>query len=229
MDSRQQNPDRQESVLAFEQVGFRSPQKIILENVELAVQSGDYLAIVGPSGSGKSTLLRLAAHLVSPTSGCIRFHGQDLADLEPTTLRMKVGYCFQKPHLFGHTVMENLAFPYEIRRMAPDRARMADLFRQFNLDEAMLASPILHLSGGEQQRIALVRSLLFLPEILLLDEVTAALDRDNTRKVADAVRSLNQAGLTVLWVTHQPDQIRADASRLVRVDEGRVTVEEVHP
>lgn len=217
-----------EIVLAYERAGFRSTEKVILQDVDLAIQAGDYLAIAGPSGSGKSTLLRLAAHLVSPTSGRIRFRGQDLMTLEPTTLRMKVGYCFQKPHLFGHTVADNLAFPFEIRRLAPDETRMRALLRQFNLEETLLAAPVLHLSGGEQQRIALVRSLLFPPEVLLLDEVTAALDRDNTRKVTDAIRDLNQEGLTVLWVTHQLDQISGDINRLVRVEDGLVSVEEAH-
>jgi len=221
--------DDREPVLAFEQVGFKSPQKTILQDVDLTVQAGDYIGIVGPSGSGKSTLLRLAAHLASPTAGRIRFRGQDVAAIEPTSLRMRVVYCFQKPHLFGRTVIENMAFPYGIRRLEPDRARMLDLFRQFNLDGSLLEAPILHLSGGEQQRIALVRSLLFLPEVLLLDEVTRALDRDNTGKVTAAIRALNRNGLTVLWATHQPDQIRADIGRLVRIEDGRVTAEAVQP
>ena len=213
-------------MLTFEHVSFRDDQKNILQDVSLTVHEGDFAVVSGPSGSGKSTLLKLCAFLISPSAGRIVFHGRDLAEYEPTELRKRIGYCFQTPHLFGITVLENLAFPYQIRRQPPDRDRIRTLFERFNLDPGLMDADVQRLSGGEKQRIALIRSLLFQPEVLLLDEVTASLDQENTLAVESAAAQLNREGMTILWVSHQPERLRGLANRSIRITDGRLAEQE---
>lgn len=214
-------------MLIFEHVSFVGAQRDILQDVSLTVNEADFAVISGPSGSGKSTLLKLCAFLISPSAGRILFHDRDLTAHEPTELRKQIGYCFQTPHLFGMTVLENLAFPYQIRRQTPDRERIQTLFDRFNLSVGLLNANVQRLSGGERQRIALIRSLLFQPEVLLLDEVTASLDLENTEAVEGAVAQLNREGMTILWVSHQPDRLGGLANRSIRITDGRLAELEV--
>jgi len=213
-------------MLTFEHVSYRGDQRDILQDISLTINNRDFAVVSGPSGSGKSTLLKLCAFLISPNAGRILFHGQDLTAYEPTELRKKIGYCFQTPHLFGTSVLENLAFPYQIRRLPSDQERIRALFERFNLNPDLLDADVQRLSGGEKQRIALIRSLLFQPEVLLLDEVTASLDLENTMAVETAVAQLNSEGMTILWVSHQPDRLAGLANRSIRITDGRMTEQE---
>lgn len=137
-------------------------------------------------------------------------------------LRKEISYCFQIPHLFGDTVEDNLNFPYFIRSMKMDFERVNELLLRFNLDKRILKEEVKNLSGGEKQRIALIRTLLFKPEMILLDEVTSALDVDNTQIVESVINSLNKEGTTVLWITHSPEQSRRYANKLLTVDCGEI-------
>lgn len=215
------------SQLEFQHVSYGDGEKMIVKDLSVAFDTGDYVSIVGPSGSGKSTFLKLCCHLITPTAGRILFGGRDFLQQNPIELRKKISYCFQTPVLFGDTVEENLAFPYSIRNLKPDRNRVRSLFSRFNLEESYLTHPTQSLSGGEKQRIALIRTVLFRPEILLLDEVTSALDTENTRIVEDAVLSLNREGITILWVTHNPAQSRKNANKLLTIEDGRAASLEV--
>ncbi len=123
--------------------------------------------------------------------------------------------------------MENLEFPYHIRNLQPDRNRVDELFSMFNIPVGYLNKEVKILSGGEKQRIALIRALLFKPEILLLDEATSALDMENTASVQDVIASLNKEGVTILWVTHSPEQSRRYANRLMTIEEGKLKSMEV--
>ena len=107
-------------IFELDNLGLVSPEKIILEEISLSVEAGAHLTITGPSGSGKSSLLKLLAALVSPSSGRIVYQGRDLEDLDPVTYRREVSYCFQQPVLFGQTVRDNVAFPFEIRQIPFD-------------------------------------------------------------------------------------------------------------
>ena len=111
-------------IFELEHLGLASPEKIMLEDVSLSVEAGAHLTITGPSGSGKSSLLKLLASLVSPSSGRIVYQGQDLEDLDPVAYRREVSYCFQQPVLFGQTVRDNMAFPFEIRHLPFDQKRV---------------------------------------------------------------------------------------------------------
>ena len=201
--------------------------KTVLKNISLKVEKGDYVSVIGSSGSGKSTFLKLCCHLISPTKGNILINGNDVMKNNPIELRKKISYCFQTPILFGDTVMENINYPYSIRNKTMDMERVNMLFSRFNMEPEYIDREIKNLSGGEKQRIALIRTLLFRPDVLLLDEVTSALDVDNTLIVENAVNDLNNEGVTILWVTHNLEQSRKYANKLLTIDNGEITSLEV--
>lgn len=215
------------SLLDFRNVSFANDGKTVLRNVSFVVEAGDFISIVGSSGSGKSTLLRLCSYLISPTSGDVFYKGANMTGYSPTELRKSISYCFQLPYLFGSTVKDNLDFPFSIRNIPFNEARVKELFLLFNISTTLLNADVQNLSGGEKQRIALVRTLLFLPEVLLLDEVTSALDAENTRMVEDAISSLNKGGITVLWITHDPEQSQKYANKIITLEAGEIKSLEV--
>ncbi|HBF77516.1 MAG TPA: methionine ABC transporter ATP-binding protein, partial [Clostridiaceae bacterium] len=194
------------SILEFSNVSFSNEGKSILKNLNIRIESRDYISIVGPSGSGKSTFLKLCNNLISPSEGNISFNNKNVSEYNPIELRKEIAYCFQMPHLFGDTVMDNLSFPFKIRNKRVDMDRIKYLFSLFSMDEEFIDEKVLNLSGGEKQRIALMRTLMFTPEVLLLDEVTSALDSENTLIVENIINKLNNEGSTVLWVTHNDEQ-----------------------
>lgn len=215
------------SLLELQNVSFVSNNDEILKDINIKVDTGDFISIVGPSGSGKSTFLKLCCHLISPTKGTIAYKDKSIIELNPFELRKKIAYCFQTPYLFGDTVMDNISFPYSIRNVKVELNRVIELLSTFNLTEDYLKKDIKNLSGGEKQRIALIRTLQFKPEMLLLDEVTSALDVDNTLIVENAIKSLNQHNTTILWVTHNPEQSRRNASKLLTIESGKIKSLEV--
>ena len=215
------------SLLEFRNVSFENGGNAIIDNISLSIESGDYVSVIGPSGSGKSTLLKLCSHLISPTSGSIVYKEKNFIDYDPTKLRKSIAYCFQTPYLFGDTVIENIRFPFSIRNLRIDQKRINELFTMFYIPADYLNKDVKILSGGEKQRIALIRTLLFKPEILLLDEVTSALDSENTKNAEEAIVSLNREGTTVLWVTHNLEQSRKFANKLLTIEGGKIKSLEV--
>lgn len=213
--------------IEFQDVSLHRDGKSILSHINIAIEKGEYLSIVGHSGSGKSTFLKLCCHLISPTEGHIFLDGTDLIQRNPTDLRKDVSYVFQTPVLFGKTVEDNLLFPCQVRNAPFDRVRANALLNRFRLAEDIVSHPIQTLSGGEKQRIALVRSLLFSPKVLLLDEATSALDHENTQIVEHAIAELNQEGITVLWVTHSDAQSLAYQNRRLTIENGQIQSLEV--
>lgn len=161
------------ALLEFKNVSYVYDDKSILKNVSFGINTGDFISVVGQSGSGKSTLLRLCSDLISPTEGEIIFNGKTYSQYPPTDLRKSIAYCFQSPYLFGSSVLDNVKFPYIIRNMKPDIEKIETWFAMFNMTGDYLQMDVKNLSGGEKQRIALIRSILFMPEILLLDEITS--------------------------------------------------------
>lgn len=215
------------SLLQFKNVYFNSDNKTILKNISITVDRGDFISIVGPSGSGKSTFLKLCNHLISPTSGSITFKDRNIFEYNPIELRKNIVYCFQTPYLFGDTVRENINFPFLIRNLKPDTQKIHELFSVFHMSTSFLDKDVKNLSGGETQRISLIRSLLFKPEILLLDEITSALDVNNAKIVENVIVSLNKEGITVLWVTHNPEQNKKYANKLLTLESSEIKSLEV--
>ena len=213
--------------LEFQNASYIKDDKVILKDITVSISEGDYISLVGPSGSGKSTFLRLCCNLISATKGDIIFKDKSVLEHNPLELRKKIAYCFQNPYLFGDTVMDNVSFPYEIRDIEVDFKRIEELFLVFNLDKDYLLKQVENLSGGEKQRIALIRSILFKPEVLLLDEVTSALDVDNAFVVENVIKSLNDNGSTIIWITHNPKQARKNANKLLTIETGEIKSLEV--
>jgi putative ABC transport system ATP-binding protein len=210
------------TLLSFKHVSYLKNDKQILRDLSIEISTGDFVSVVGPSGSGKSTFLKLCCHLLSSTSGSIYYKGKSLMDYNPVDLRKNLVYCFQNPYLLGDTVLDNINFPYVIRSKELDLKTVEELFSRLNLNFDCLHKQVHNLSGGEKQRIALIRALLFKPEVLLLDEVTSALDVENSIIVEKAIQSLNQAGTTILWITHNPEQSRKHANKLVTIESGSI-------
>lgn len=200
--------NNENAVLQIKDVGFRVANNTILQHVGFNLFPGEFKLITGPSGCGKSTLLKIVASLMSPTEGTILFEGQDIASLSPESYRQQVSYCVQTPVLFGDTVFDNLIFPWQIRNKTPEPEKFIDDLARFGLAKETLTKSISELSGGEKQRVSLIRNLQFLPKVLLLDEITSALDDTNKRNVNEIIhRYAREQNIAVLWVTHDSNEI----------------------
>lgn len=205
---------------------FFGPQQVLKE-VDLSVAAGEVIVILGPSGCGKSTLLRCLNGLESAHSGHLRFAEREL--LSPDTdwrqVRQQIGMVFQSYHLFPHmNVLDNLLLgPLKVQKREPReaRAQAEALLERVGLLDKREAFPR-QLSGGQQQRIAIVRSLCMNPEVMLFDEVTAALDPEMVKEVLQVIQGLARDGMTLLIVTHEMAFARAVADRIVFMDGGRI-------
>ncbi|WP_196061846.1 MULTISPECIES: iron ABC transporter ATP-binding protein FetA [unclassified Serratia (in: enterobacteria)] len=213
-------------LLVLEGIHYQIDEQVILDAVSFTLKSGEFKLITGPSGCGKSTLLKIVSSLLSPTRGNITFNGKNIDDVAPEEYRKLVSYCFQTPALFGDTVYDNLALPYQIRKLKPDEKKIRQDLALLALPDSMLRKGINELSGGEKQRISLIRNLQFMPKVLLLDEITSALDEDNKRNVNELIcRLVAEQGLGVLWVTHDKDEI-AHADEVITLPLSRVNSQE---
>jgi len=205
-------------LLDVQNVGYSQQGVELLTPVSFQLNAGEQLCLTGPSGSGKSTLLKIIASLLEPTSGALRFQGDAVARLRPERYRRQVSYCFQTPTLFGETVRDNLAFPWRIREKKADATLMRRWLERVRLPGEILDKPVGQLSGGEKQRIALLRNLQFPPTVLLLDEVTSALDEENKRVIADLIKeTASEQGTAIIWITHDTAEI-SRASRLLTLE-----------
>lgn len=211
------------SILSLTDISYQVEQRLILNKVNLEVQAGDFLTLTGPSGGGKSTLLKIIASLISPSDGEIIFEGQNQRDYEITTYRQLVSYCFQQPSLFGQTVADNLQFPFVIRNEASSQVQIEQALTKVNLPTSYLNKNITELSGGEKQRVALLRNTMFLPKILLLDEVTVGLDARSIEIVHQFIKQLwQEAGLTIIQITHNQAEI-SQAAKVLWLEEGSLS------
>lgn len=211
------------SILSLTDISYQVEQRQILNKVNLEVQAGDFLTLTGPSGGGKSTLLKIIASLISPNEGEIIFQGQSQSDYEITTYRQLVSYCFQQPSLFGQTVADNLQFPFVIRNEASSQVQIEQALTKVNLPTSYLNKNITELSGGEKQRVALLRNTMFLPKILLLDEVTVGLDARSIEIVHQFIKQLwQEAGLTIIQITHNQAEL-SQAAKVLWLEEGSLS------
>ncbi len=198
-----------------------------LRGVNLLVETGEFLAVVGKSGSGKSTLFHILGGLTPPTSGTVKIDGQSLTDLDEggrTLLRRNsVGFVFQKYNLLPTlTIRDNIDIARDISgKTAPWDAAFIDVVEILGIAQKMERKPR-QLSGGEQQRVAIARAIVNQPAILLADEPTGNLDTENSNMVLDLLRHLNKkTGQTVLMITHDPEAA-AFADRIVQMRDGEL-------
>lgn len=215
------------SILSVRDIAYKINDVEILNGVSFDIEKGDCISIIGKSGSGKSTLLKTCADLLPITSGNIYFNGKCYTSYNPIELRRKISYCIQVPHLFGKNVYQNIEFPFKIRKENVDRFKTIELLERFNLDESFLEKDINSLSGGEKQRISIIRNLLYTPDILLLDEATSALDTENAKAIEEYVGELNSLGVTVLWITHSMSQSEGIFNKRITMLEGKLECMEV--
>lgn len=196
----------------------------ILDGVSFEVNTGDVIGLMGKSGAGKTSLFRTLNLLQSPTQGIIYYQNQDTLTYPPAVLRREIGYVFQKTYLFSSTIKDNLLYPYQLMQQKPDFEEIIDYLNKANLPESIMKKKIHELSGGEQQRVALIRSLLIKPRILLLDEVTASLDEDNTLIIEKLIRDQNEnKHVTILFISHNTGQSDRLAQKILYLEKGKVT------
>jgi osmoprotectant transport system ATP-binding protein len=203
--------------------------RLVLDGVSLAIEAGEFVAVVGPSGSGKTTLLRLINRLADPSAGSVRIGGADAASLDPIGLRRRIGYVFQEVGLFPHmTVAENIAITprllgWEKARMA---ARVDELLALVRLDAGYRTRLPHQLSGGERQRVGLARALAAGPETVLMDEPFAALDPLTRDALGQDYLALHdKLGLTTLMITHDMVEALGLADRIAVLLDGAVVAE----
>jgi putative ABC transport system ATP-binding protein len=210
------------ALLEMDHLSFVSDGKVILDDITYSLDEGEFLSITGPSGSGKSTLLKIIATILSRSEGDIRYNGKSLDDYEPTEYRKEVSYTFQTPVLFGKTVRDNLAFPYEIRKKEFDEKKAVAYLESVGLPKEYLDKEINTLSGGEKQRVALIRNVLFQPKILLLDEVTSALDEANRQIIWKWLHEMRaQSDMTIIMVSHNEEESRL-ADKNINIVAGKI-------
>ena len=197
-----------------------------LDGVNLTVENGEFLAIVGASGSGKSTLLHLMGGLDVPTSGSIKVKGQDLSKMDRNALtifrRREIGFVFQNYNLLPMmNVHDNIVLPVELDGGHVDEADFNEVVEMLGLGEKLLALPTV-LSGGQQQRVAIARALMARPSIVLADEPTGNLDSQNSALVMGLLQRSSRAfGQTLVMITHNVE-IAQLADRIVRLEDGRI-------
>lgn len=202
----------------------------VIDNLSLEIHEGEVIVIVGPSGCGKSTLLRCINALESIQGGQIKLHGEIVSKNSKNlqSIRQKIGMVFQNYELFPHmTVLDNILLaPVKAQRRKKDEVKeeALTLLKRVGLESKADSFPR-QLSGGQKQRAAIVRALCMHPEILLFDEVTAALDPEMVREVLEVILDLANQGKTMLVVTHEMQFARAIADRIIFLDEGRICEE----
>ena len=217
---------------ALELQGVRKAfgQNEVLRGIDLAVEEHEVVCLIGASGSGKSTLLRCVNLLEPLDAGRILLHGQEITarGVDANSIRRRIGIVFQAFNLFPHmTVLRNVTLaPRDVLGLsrAEAEARGLELLRRFGLEDRRDEYPD-RLSGGQQQRVAIVRALAMRPELMLLDEVTSALDPELVAEVLNVIRELAQGGMTMLIATHEMGFARDIANRVCFLDGGSMLEE----
>lgn len=223
----------EEPILQIKNLRKAYDGQVVLDGIDLDVRQGEVIVIVGPSGCGKSTLLRCINALEEIQGGSITLHGSEIRKGSRTAadLRQKVGMVFQSYELFPHlTVLDNILLaPTKVQKRdkAEVKKEALALLKRVGLESKADSYPR-QLSGGQKQRVAIVRALCMHPEILLFDEVTAALDPEMVREVLDVMLDLARQGKTMLIVTHEMQFAKAVADRVIFVDGGHI-VEQATP
>lgn len=198
------------TAISFEQVSFSVKDRNILHNISGSFPKGQITALVGPSGSGKTTILKLCNGLLSPTKGNIYIEGQSIKTIDPITLRKKCGIVLQSAPVIRGTVYDNLALPRQLQNETLSEDEALQLLQEVHLEASFLQHNATELSGGQKQKLAIARTLVNRPSILLLDEITSALDPTSTREIEQLILTINEKyQVTTVWITHNMTQARS--------------------
>lgn len=195
-----------DSFIEFENISKKFDDEYVLNQINLIINKGEFVVLLGESGSGKTTLLRLTNRLIEPDSGQIKIQGENIQGMDPILLRRKIGYVIQQTGLFPHlTVRENITYVLSLQKKSEtEKNEIADqLITLMGLDSSYLDRYPSQLSGGEAQRIGVARGFANNPDIILMDEPFGAVDDINRRKLQMQLKELNQTlGKTIIFVTH---------------------------
>lgn len=200
---------------------------VALDGIELSVEKGEFVAIIGASGSGKSTLLHILGSVDQPTEGKVVVDGADISKMNRTQAaifrRRKVGLVYQFYNLIPTlTVRNNILMPLLLDKRKPDQEYFEQVVNTLGIADKLEALPN-QLSGGQQQRVAIARSLIYRPAILLADEPTGNLDQSNSKEIIDMLKISNRnLEQTILLITHD-EKIAQEAERVVMIEDGRIT------
>lgn len=214
-------------LLKLENINKKFGKKEVLKNISFEVHDKEIVAIVGPSGSGKSTLLRCINMIEPPTSGTIKYNKYNIMkkNIDINKYRMNVGMVFQQFNLFSHlTVIENITLvPIKLGLLTKEKAykKGEKLLNDIGLLNKENEKPI-NLSGGEQQRVAIVRALMMEPKLLLFDEPTSSLDPQMTREVLELIKEIATTGMNMIIVSHELNFVKEVATRILFIKEGRI-------
>lgn len=210
--------------------GSGNGRTVALDGINLVVQKGEFVAVVGASGSGKSTLLHILGSVDKPTGGSVFVDGTDLLQMNPTQAavfrRRKVGLVYQFYNLIPTlTVQKNILLPLVLDKKKPNMEYFEQLVAALGIADKRDALPS-QLSGGQQQRAAIARALLYRPALLLADEPTGNLDQKNSREIVDMLKLSNRnLGQTCIVVTHD-EKIALEAQRVITIEDGRIISDE---
>ena len=206
--------------------GSGNNQVVALDHIDLSVQKGEFVAIVGASGSGKSTLLHILGSVDKPTEGKVVIEGTDISRMNRTQAaifrRRKVGLIYQFYNLIPTlTVRKNILMPLTLDKQKPNQEYFDQIVRSLGIEDKLDSLPN-QLSGGQQQRAAIARSLIYRPAILLADEPTGNLDRKNGEEIIDLLKLSNRnLDQTILLITHD-EKIALEADRIITIEDGKI-------
>ena len=206
--------------------GARNNQVVALDHINLSVQKGEFVAIVGASGSGKSTLLHILGSVDKPTDGKVLIEGTDISTMNRTQAaifrRRKVGLVYQFYNLIPTlTVRKNILMPLLLDKRNPNKEYFEKIVHSLGIEDKLEVLPS-QLSGGQQQRVAIARSLIYRPALLLADEPTGNLDRKNGEEIIDLLKLSNRnLEQTILLITHD-EKIALEADRVITIEDGKI-------
>ncbi len=210
--------------------GSGNNQVAALDGIDLTVDKGEFVAVIGASGSGKSTLLHILGSVDKPTSGKVTIDGTDLSKLNQTQAaifrRRKVGLVYQFYNLIPTlTVQKNILMPLALDKKKPNKEYFEKIVRSLGIAERLEALPN-QLSGGQQQRVAIARSLIYRPALLLADEPTGNLDQKNSKEIIDMLKLSNHnLEQTIVLITHD-ENVALEADRIITIEDGRIISDE---
>lgn len=214
-------------MIEYKHVALRYGEKSVLEDVNLEIKDGEFMVLVGPSGSGKTTMLKMINRLLEPTDGNIYMDDKRIKDYNQRDLRLSTGYVLQQIALFPNlTVAENIAIIPEMKGWNKDKIKhnTAELLEMVGLPAKEYAGRLPSmLSGGEQQRVGIVRAIIGEPKILLMDEPFSALDAISRKQLQVLTKKLhNEFGVTIIFVTHDTDEALLLADRIAVLQNGQI-------
>lgn len=214
------------NIIIFDQVSKQYNNYLAINNISLQIKSGELVFLAGSSGAGKSTLLQLIAGIELPTTGIIKINGLNLSDLNQqhrTYIRQNIGFVYQDHKiLFDRCVFDNVRLPLDITGYSEKqiKTRVISTLEAVGLKDKVKSDPKT-LSGGEQQRLCIARAVVHQPKILIADEPTANLDRDNSLKILELFKSFHQSGLTIIISAHDETILNDYGKRIIRINQGQ--------